>query len=843
MRFNEVICWVVLSLAILSCDAIIPDAAIELFSASNTDLSAPTLSVFASTALFGPRLDFRNPAPHDGSNLMPLILPPDDNALLCNEPPSNATSSLSDSILLIPKGGCTYKRKVYHAQLLGAQHAIIHATLASEYNSPAQNPLSVYDTTYPIRYVDYECGNGRSYIPETELRFDKFPYDPGNDDLLSGSSRNNNLCAIYHNLRNPSKEKRFENTCQSQRCVFTGNKNYDVKNEIVLWESCCAWDLFSAMGDYGLDKFEVKISSSFLTMEEGDNVLRFLKEGSVTAIVFARWYPPVNVSSVLVALITILTIWIASKFSCREYNNVLIKLEAVDIPEDENAGDSENPPIDNVVIDINGRNEIEDAASNAANVARNAVVEEQLNLANGEHQRDATSENVLSNAEESSERSRDGLLDEIHERDDENVPLQVAAPPQNNAAPLNVERNLDEEIVQEREIDFFLRGRLNSRVTRLLAFVALLGVAFIFLTRLLDILIFSYGIAGSLSVVNLLIHPGCQAVVDRIACLKPCRKPLCARKVESLDIVTMMAGLGVGITWLGFVFSNTMAHTHPFYWIVQDIMNFALCIVVLNSIRLKSIKIPASILVVSFIYNTTALFEDYKDSYQYDDGFERTEGTGEDYLRCEKYAGTDLSLRCNPFALPFAFVAIPRVNDYRGGFSSFRFIDILLPGILCTFIARYDTAKNIIKALDARERAARRGIRNVRDLIPKKKGLRRYFSGYHYQTIIGFYIALAISGAVLACTRDKQSVLLYVVPLTLGPVVIRGVRRGEFSSLWAGPRRFHLSNLLVSIIAQGDDRAIRDLGFDVGDSNTVGTMSVVSFSDSEIEWDEEEEAR
>ena len=128
MRFNEVICWVVLSLAILSCDAIIPDAAIELFSASNTDLSAPTLSVFASTALFGPRLDFRNPAPHDGSNLMPLILPPDDNALLCNEPPSNATSSLSDSILLIPKGGCTYKRKVYHAQLLGAQHAIILET-------------------------------------------------------------------------------------------------------------------------------------------------------------------------------------------------------------------------------------------------------------------------------------------------------------------------------------------------------------------------------------------------------------------------------------------------------------------------------------------------------------------------------------------------------------------------------------------------------------------------------------------------------------------------------------------------------------------------------------------
>lgn len=840
MRSNEIIYWVVLSLAILSCDAVIPDAVIELFSSSNTDLSAPTLSVFASTALYGPRLHFRNPAPDDGWNPMPIILPPDDNALLCNEPPSNATSSLSDSILLIPKGGCTYKRKVYHAQLLGAQHAIIHATLASEYDSPVQNPLSVYDTIYPVRYVDYECGNGRSYIPETELKFNFYPYDPANDDLLSGSSRNNNLCAIYHNLRHPSKEKRFENTCQSQRCVFTGNKNYDVKDKTVLWESCCAWDLYSTMGDYGLDKGEVKISSTFLTMEEGDNVLRLLKEGSVTAIVFARWYPPMNFSSVLVSLIAILAIWMASRVSCREYNNVLMKLEAVDISEDENEGDSENPPVDNIAIDINGSNESEDASSNAADGSSNSVVEEQST--NDEHQRDATSENVLSNAEESSERSRDVVLDETHEREEENAPLQVAALPQNNAAPLNVDRNFDEEIVHEREIDF-LRGRLNSRVTRLLAFVALIGLAFIFLTRLLDILIFSYGIAGSLSVVYLLIHPGCQAVVDRIACLKPCRKPLCAREgVELLDIFTTMAGLGGGITWLGFVFSNTMSHTHPFYWIVQDIMNFALCIVVLNSIRLHSIKIPASVLVVSFIYNTTAIFEDYKHLYQYDDGFDRIEETGEDYLRCEKYAGTDLSLRCNPFALPFAFVAIPRVNDFRGGFSSLRFIDILLPGLLCTFIARYDTAKNIVKALDARERAARRGIRHLRDLIPKKKGLRRYFSGYHYQTIIGFSIALAISSAVLAFTRDKQYVVLYVVPLTLGPVVIRGVRRGEFSSLWAGPRRFHLSNLLVSIIAQGGDRAIRDLGFDVVDSDTIGTMSVVSFSDSEIEWNEEEEA-
>lgn len=172
MRSNDIIGWIHLSLPFVICAAVTPDTVIELFASNNSDLSVPTLSTLASKALFGPHLHFGKPSSYNDASIpLPIRLPPDDNQLLCDAPSSDATTSFSGTILLIPKGGCTYQRKVYHAQLLGAKHAIIHATLADKYRSPMQTFMSEKATTYPTQDVDYYCENGRSYIPETEIKF------------------------------------------------------------------------------------------------------------------------------------------------------------------------------------------------------------------------------------------------------------------------------------------------------------------------------------------------------------------------------------------------------------------------------------------------------------------------------------------------------------------------------------------------------------------------------------------------------------------------------------------------------------------------------------------------
>eukprot|EP00979_Chaetoceros_neogracilis_P010880 scaffold2612_cov267-Chaetoceros_neogracile.AAC.73 len=784
MRSNECIYWILFSLAILSCAAVTPDTVIELFAPNEeSELSStPALSIFASKALFGPRFHFGKPSYSDDASIpVPIRLPPGDNPLLCNEPSSGATTYFSGTMLLIPKGGCTYQRKVYHAQLLGAKHAIIHATLADKYTSREQPPKSEYDTIYPTPYVDYDCENGRSYIPENELKFDVLPYDPANNDLLTGYIGDESLCALYHNLMHSSEEKRFRNICQSQRCVFTSNRKLDPTKLTFMRESCCAWDVYAVMGNDGSD-YEVNISSIFLTMEGGDNVLRLMEvNSSVSAIVYSRSYPPVNLSSVLITFMAIAIVYISSRMSTQEYRILLKKLETVTVdPEDGNGEDPESPPMRNVVA-IND-NEVDDG--------ENAVAVEALMVSNAVIPRDDIADDYvevrhepMSSTTSSSRDDFDNTIaaeevsvasDSASTSGDAMVPQNGVAPQGNNVAPLDIERNIDQENVEEEE-DNWLRHRL-----------------------------------------------------DRV-------KERCPPRIRR------MVTFAERIMWTergGFI-----GHPYRDGWAqCWDLMNIAICIVTISNAHFKSIRIPIVILFMAFLYDGVlsiypAIFRDFTPSF--DDGFERFTSIETDYYRCEKYDDRKVELQCNMIRLPLVFL-LPRANDYRGGWSSLGFVAVLFPGFVVSLVARYDTAKFIAKALEVREHAARRGIRNLINLMPNNES-RRCFSGYFPLAISGYIIALVVAITVLALTRHSQLVMIYIVPLTVGPIVVKGFWRGDFPTLWSGPKRFRLADILISIIDQGGLASIDNMRLDDDDgSATVVTRSIISTSDSEKVWSDEE---
>ena len=75
--------------------------------------------------------------------------------------------------------------------------------------------------------------------------------------------------------------------------------------------------------------------------------------------------------------------------------------------------------------------------------------------------------------------------------------------------------------------------------------------------------------------------------------------------------------------------------------------------------------------------------------------------------------------------------------------------------------------------------------------------------------------------------------MIFIVPLTLGTVLIRARVKGEIFSFWNGPRRLILSQMLVYIISSNGIGMIGTHGLD--DENfTVDTRSIVS-SDSDRE--------
>ncbi|KAF9610089.1 hypothetical protein IFM89_019929 [Coptis chinensis] len=122
------------------------------------------------------------------------------------------------------------------------------------------------------------------------------------------------------------------------------------------------------------------------------------------------------------------------------------------------------------------------------------------------------------------------------------------------------------------------------------------------------------------------------------------------------------------------------------------------------------------------------------------------------FLECKKVARGDNS---GGEAIPM-LLRIPRFFDPWGGYDMIGFGDILFPGLLISFAFRYD-------------RKSKKGI----------------FNGYFLWLVIGYGLGLFLTYLGLYLMDGHgQPALLYLVPCTLGVVVILGSIRGELRHLW-----------------------------------------------------------
>jgi len=161
-------------------------------------------------------------------------------------------------------------------------------------------------------------------------------------------------------------------------------------------------------------------------------------------------------------------------------------------------------------------------------------------------------------------------------------------------------------------------------------------------------------------------------------------------------------------------------------------------------------------------------------------------------------------------------------------------------GLLCCFAARLDAAKHVVKSLQVRERAARRGVRDVSRLFAdKRKPCYRLFSGYFYGIIIAYAIGLLIANVAVHLMQRGQPALLYLVPLTLGTIVAQGNIREELVSLWRGPRRIAIADFVVSLIYLEGAGRVGTHALD--EDSSGGTRSIISESEMELSCDGEVE--
>lgn len=182
------------------------------------------------------------------------------------------------------------------------------------------------------------------------------------------------------------------------------------------------------------------------------------------------------------------------------------------------------------------------------------------------------------------------------------------------------------------------------------------------------------------------------------------------------------------------------AHQKASYaWLFQDILGMGLMISGLRVVKLPNIKVATALLGCAFFYD---IFWVFISPYI----FKKS-------VMVEVARGKDTGGYSMPMVL-----TIPRLFDPWDGTSIVGFGDVMMPGLLVAFSYRFDK-------------------------LTKKGNL----NGYFLWLLVGYTVGFCFTYLSLYLMKGQgQPALLYLVPCTLGLIIILGCVRREMKDLWVG---------------------------------------------------------
>ncbi|KAG7399517.1 Signal peptide peptidase-like 2A [Phytophthora boehmeriae] len=264
------------------------------------------------------------------------------------------------------------------------------------------------------------------------------------------------------------------------------------------------------------------------------------------------------------------------------------------------------------------------------------------------------------------------------------------------------------------------------------------------------------------------------------------------------DLLALVLALGVALLWFCTRFQS-------YSWIFQDIFGVCFCLVFLRTARLPNLKVATVLLVLVFMYDVFMVFISpyiFKESVMIKvatGGAQSTATGGVSSGYCLRYP-TDTEHNCRSESMPI-LLRIPKMLDWRSGSSLLGLGDIVLPGLLLVFCARYDYATrgqlfgrlmpphgkmlgrrpvNDTTGSANRELDMSAELGGTKERIPCRRGL-------FCLLLWGYTIGLLLANIAVIVTGSGQPALMYLVPCTLGVLALVGWRRGILAKLWEGP--------------------------------------------------------
>jgi signal peptide peptidase-like protein 2B len=637
---------------------------------------------------------------------------PADDALLCGN--STVTSAyVSATVLLVPRGECSFQYKQLRAMRdYGTAGVVIYNTLESRYGWNETSNDNTSGVIYPLPQNDYECALGSTVLKNPPFALDPPAYDGSiHDPYLIGDSPDN-LCDL-------------PDSCDSQRCLLIDKREHSPTD--TQFEACCAWDIHVSMTeDSDIDNTLTNDGVAvFVTMQQGD-ALRQQPFSIVT--IQARLYPRWNVSSFLLWILATLVVYIASWYSAQDYRRAHFQLM--------HPQRDETPPSN---IEMTHRNAQEQVA----------------------HEEEPTSQEETTH-EIPQEVPQERLQEELDNVTEHAGTSRGHPAPQEAAPPQEPSQEHPPEPPQpqpRRPRRVTSAGSLELTVWHAASFVviasALLLLLFFFEFYTAVTVLYALGCAGA--VTTLITKPLYQWGWVRISDSGVlCERPLCPKvttcslgSISLLDLTAIVTSYTIASLWLAIWFVADNPSQVTIYWILQNVFGACICILFLRLLKLNSIKVATVLLLAVFFYD---IFFVFLTPYLFDgNSVMVTVATGGgpadvsvDY--CEKYPSDNQCRQGQPLPM---LLALPKINDFRGGSVLLGLGDIVLPGLLTSFAARVDAAKRLVTH------------HTTLHVLQWPKG------GYLPYLIFAYAVGLLLANIAVVLMQRGQPALLYLVPATL----------------------------------------------------------------------------
>ncbi|KAJ4858500.1 signal peptide peptidase domain-containing protein [Trichoderma breve] len=96
--------------------------------------------------------------------------------------------------------------------------------------------------------------------------------------------------------------------------------------------------------------------------------------------------------------------------------------------------------------------------------------------------------------------------------------------------------------------------------------------------------------------------------------------------------------------------------------------------------------------------------------------------------------------------------------------------------------------------------------------LPAEVAASRFPKTYFYASMVGYFLGMLVTLAMLLIFKHGQPALLYLVPGVLGSLLLTSLVRGEFKELWMYTEDGSLDTVDVVVDLDGDGKAIKTIG-------------------------------